>query len=768
MEQLDSDGECRGVSEGCPNAESWFTPWRFAIFLGFCLVAAFPSVWFGSQTFMFRDFGVLAYPVVHYHHEAFWRGEFPLWNPLSNCGVPFLAQWGTMVLYPFSLFYLLLPLPWSLNVFCLCHLFLAGFGMYFLTRRWTGGTFGAVLAGTAFVFNGVTLSCLIWPNYAVALGWMPWVVLLVERACKEGGRFIVGASIVSSLQLLAGVPELGVLTWLLVLGIWIQSFVRDSANRKSAALRIVAIVFLTACLIAAQLFPFLDLLAHSQRSVEFGTSKWSMSLWGLGNLVLPLFRCFLTAQGVYFQTGQEFMSSTYLGLPVLALAISAVASVRKSRVWLLAGYGVLGVLLALGESGLLFSWLKQVIPFLGIGRYPIKFILVTSFVVPLLAAYAIQTMRESSSSANPVQWRRLAGVSAGLIAVTGCLLWIGRLYSTEYDNWPAIWRCAAERTLVLVAVAGLFGARLVVRRTAIQGVVSLMILLVVVCDALTHVPNQNPTLPSYAVAPGLWELSNKKPPPRFGAGRVMISARAEDVLLLSSVPNLYDDFLGKRLALWSNLNLLERTPKVNGSATLQVREQRLVQTRLYAATNTTLQGLENFLGVSYKTASGEVVDWDSRTEFLPLITAGQKPVFANDDAALEALADPLFNPREVVFLPPELLEKTPIREATRAEVLSATADSHRIDVEVQAAEPSLLVVAQSFYHCWRAYVDGVPVPLWRGNVAFQVVSIPSGRHSVKFVYQDNALRLGTVISLMALAGACFYLVRRSRDAASRR
>jgi hypothetical protein len=54
---------------------------------------------------------------------------------LNDCGLPFLAQWNTMTLYPLSLFYLLLPLSWSLGVFCLGHLFLGGMGMYFLSHR---------------------------------------------------------------------------------------------------------------------------------------------------------------------------------------------------------------------------------------------------------------------------------------------------------------------------------------------------------------------------------------------------------------------------------------------------------------------------------------------------------------------------------------------------------------------------------------------------------------------------------------------------------
>ena len=80
-------------------ASEWLTPVRFGGILALFLLGAFPKVALGLHSFVYRDYGVLAYPFIHYAHESFWRGELPLWNPLSNCGAPFLAQWGTMALY---------------------------------------------------------------------------------------------------------------------------------------------------------------------------------------------------------------------------------------------------------------------------------------------------------------------------------------------------------------------------------------------------------------------------------------------------------------------------------------------------------------------------------------------------------------------------------------------------------------------------------------------------------------------------------------------
>ena len=73
------------------NHNDWLTPSRFAVLLVVLTLAAFPQVFLGIQTFVYRDFGVFSYPIAYHWRESFWQGEIPLWNPLSNYGAPFLA-----------------------------------------------------------------------------------------------------------------------------------------------------------------------------------------------------------------------------------------------------------------------------------------------------------------------------------------------------------------------------------------------------------------------------------------------------------------------------------------------------------------------------------------------------------------------------------------------------------------------------------------------------------------------------------------------------
>src|SRR5258706_9685167 len=166
-------------------ADAWLTPKRFSLLVAMFIVALFPGILFGTQSFYFRDYGIFGYPLASYHRECFWRGELPLWNPLNNCGLPHLAQWNTLTLYPLSLIYLLLPLPWSLGLFCLLHLFVAALGMYFLAFSWPNNRLAAAVAGLGFAFNGLTLHCLMWANNIPRLSLMPWVIWPGARGWGE-------------------------------------------------------------------------------------------------------------------------------------------------------------------------------------------------------------------------------------------------------------------------------------------------------------------------------------------------------------------------------------------------------------------------------------------------------------------------------------------------------------------------------------------------------------------------------------------------------
>jgi hypothetical protein len=745
-------------------ADDWLAFRTFALLLGVLVVAAFPQVFLGREVFFFRDFGSLGYPFAWHLRESLWRGEFPLWNPLVNCGVPFLAQWGPMVLYPFNLFYVLLPMPWSLSVFGLLHLWWGGLGMYQLAQAWTGRRFAAALAGVGFAFGGVMVASLMWPNYMVALGWMPWTVWLVHRAWDQGGRWLAAAALAGTMQMLTGAPELILQTWAFIAALWVADNWPLQGGRwrfnGGALARLGAVAALVAGLAAAQLLPFFELLRLSDRGAGYADATvWAMPGWGLANLVAPLFHYYRTPQGTWLQTGQLFIVTYYVGAAVVALGVVALWRPREKRAGLLGGATLLALLLALGDQAFLHPLLERLLP-LGFARYPVKYVLLAAFTLPLLAAFGTARLAAPPGTRDA---RKLLGWvclgALGLLVLLALLAW--RLPFPR-DVWPETGNNIMWRGVWLVVVCGAAAAAFWLPRARSRVLVQLAALLALWFDLWTHLPVVQPTIAPWVFAPGLaLEKAQLTPRPEFGGGRVMISPFAARFMQQRMVPDFVDDFIGARLAFAFNLPILDGLPSVAGASTLQTREQRRLVEALYDHPAAYSLPLTDFLGASHITRPGELLEWEARPDALPLVTAGQQAVFIERKTALRELLSTNWNPRETVFLFTDAAGGVSATNRAPAVIHSRLHTAHRIAAEVETPAPTMLVVAQAFHPAWQARVDGRPARVWRANGAFQAVEVPAGRHTVELAYRDRWFTIGATVSAASLA-ICVWLWRRGR------
>ena len=71
----------------------------------------------------------------------------------------------------------------------------------------------------------------------------------------------------------------------------------------------------------------------------------------------------------------------------------------------------------------------------------------------------------------------------------------------------------------------------------------------------------------------------------------------------------------------------------------------------------------------------------------------------------------------------------------------------------------MVVISQTHYPEWKAYVDGGPTTIWRANYAFQALEVPAGQHQIKLVYEDKRLLAGAVLSCMGLLASGGLWVR---------
>lgn len=137
-----------------------------------------------------------------------------------------------------------------------------------------------------------------------------------------------------------------------------------------------------------------------------------------------------------------------------------------------------------------------------------------------------------------------------------------------------------------------------------------------------------------------------------------------------------------------------------------------------------------------------------------------------DDWSLTHVTDTPFDPRTTVLLErplasPEaggtVLDGAPIGPGERAEIVRYEPDV--AVVRVRADEPRYLVLTDSYFPGWRAWIDGRPVEVERASYLFRAVAVPPGEHTIEWRYRPTSLMVGAVVSAGGLAAMMVLAAR---------
>ena len=488
-----------------------------------------------------------------------------------------------------------------------------------------------------------------------------------------------------------------------------------------------------------------------------------MAIWGWANFVLPDFHC---------------CAIHVRNMPANRSILDFVLLSRHCRSglgewWRPGGPGgdrklsalavitFLALVLALGNNGYLYAWLKHVLPWIGFARYPIKFVSIPVFTIPLLAACGLNCFR-SAFSFNSRRNERLLWLSATFLSLTVLLLMVtSRWRLVPSDGWQSAWQDGTLRVLFLIATVGAVGLLIRVPTLRLRSLVGFAVLMLVGIDLVVAGLSENPTVVTRAFGPLELNMTSR---PALGASRAMLSQQVISYLNFARTSDPLYYCIGMRGALMENCNIPENIPKVDGFCSLHLKDEWDIDGIFYsvflnrALTNALPQPLLDFLGVSRISATN-IFTWRERKTFLPLATAGQQPFFADAAETLRQLNSANFNPRHTVFMPLSEQGKLMVTNGSDARVVFQQFGAQQAHLTVVAPAPALVVIAQAFYHNWRAYVDGKPVPLLRANYAFQAVEVPAGQHEITLRYVDWMFDLGALISALTLLGclACLFI-----------
>src|SRR6266545_4919636 len=107
-----------------------------------------------------------------------------------------------------------------------------------------------------------------------------------------------------------------------------------------------------------------------------------------------------------------------------------------------------------------------------------------------------------------------------------------------------------------------------------------------------------------------------------------------------------------------------------------------------------------------------------------------------------------------------------LHQPTTSPVVDVTDRAYsKVDVSVRTATDGVLVLPDPYYPQWHVTVDGKPAKLLEVDHAFRGVAVPAGSHQVRFTYQDRAMQVGAILTLLTclgLLGGWLWLRRRDQ------
>jgi hypothetical protein len=98
------------------------------------------------------------------------------------------------------------------------------------------------------------------------------------------------------------------------------------------------------------------------------------------------------------------------------------------------------------------------------------------------------------------------------------------------------------------------------------------------------------------------------------------------------------------------------------------------------------------------------------------------------------------------------------------EILSES--NNGLTLQVKVAGDNLLVLSDTYYPGWKAFVNGKKTKIHRANYNFRAIPLPAGTHRVEFVYDPISFKLGagvTLLGILSCIGIGWVARRRARS-----
>ena len=638
----------------------------------------------------------------YYHLSQAWfiarsleRGELPLWDPYTYCGMPFHANLTAQLFYPPTLAailwsnwtggsHLLYWLEWQMAA----HVLLAGAFTYWLLRRLAISRAAALVGATVYQLGAYTASQAEHLGAIDVAAWLPLAWLCVMAIGERfRWRWLALLALSLALSILAGFPAATAVVFVTCL------LLAGMLSTRTFAYTAIAAVW-SVLLAAVQVFPTIQLsrLSVAQYRTQFLATGGGMPLASLVSLVLPNHYGIFQFSGATWKLPYDVtFLYTYCGIPALIFAAWAIFH-RKRFTARIALLTLCAAIWMLGDSTPVGRTIFVLLPHAISNSLYAQFALCAfTLGIALLAGLGAQSLLAGRRAWISVM--AVAIVAADLIGVSS-----GRPFNTVderldpgigYDHYAGV----------------------------------------------PEIPGQLRRLANQMVPP--WRMDSMDGYPDLithGPLFEFPSANGNDPFALVRLMQVRRSFCDG--ARWGRFYEIANPD----SPVLKLMNVRYVLAARRLEKPGALRPALELPGTHVYENPGVLPRF--------FLVSGVRRA-ANMEDALAILRAPDFDPRSEAIVESDV---TLAHSASAGSVRVIQYGPRAFELETSAPSPALLVTSETAYPGWRAFIDGQPREPVLTNVAFRGLPIPAGKHIVRMRYDPSLLWVSAWISLAAAIG----------------
>jgi hypothetical protein len=697
------------------------------------------------------------WPTYSYAAQSLHAGHIPLWNSTLYSGAPFAADNQSGIFYPINLvLFLLWPsLPYAaVEWLVLVHIWLAGAGMYWMMRAvlppglsTIGRPAPPLFAAAAYMLSDVFVTHIGNLNIVAVSAWLPFAFgALYVAVSRASPAWAALAGLLLGVAALAGHAQMTLIVAgaLGLFSIWQVAwlFVETRAapgqrlRRALALMGYAAFAMLVALGVSAlATLPAAQMAAYTGRArLDYGAAaEFSLPWSGLAGLFSPL----VFGRGaVAFWGPWARVELGYAGALTLFLAALAPFKSRSGLPLFLAGLAAFGMFAALGQNTPLHYLLYRLVPGFAQLRVPARFILLTDFGLAALAGFGLARLGELS--------RRRLIASALILLLVGVVFMVAAFLSAPGHEAHGSQLLLGLGVMGGLLLAGLALALFAPRPVALGGLLMLAAIDLVGQGAWVEVEPNDPTL-GYEHPAVLDYLHAQAGPMRIDNAAAAWAPDAAARLGLEDIGGISNPLSLAAYQTYAGAVGARGTPLYN-----------FLNAQFVLADKGKPPGDSSLVPVL---DADPALDVYLNTNAQPRIHLIYQSRTVNGGAeAFGAIHAPQFDPSVAVVLdaadgtPPPVLDGSGARATGERNLFYTDYAPERYTVVAQTPARSYLVFSEVWYPGWRAWVDGVEVPVFQADLAFRAVFLPgAGQHTVTMRFDPAIWKLGLAVTLTTIA-----------------